>query len=100
MTEKYKFHTDPGHGWLQVSRAELERLEIHYLISQCSYESSDGKTAFLEEDCDAAKFWQAKKMVGEEFDTETRHVDYDHPIRRMKRFNETALCFRNRRMGA
>lgn len=95
MAERiYKFHTDPGHGWLQVERGELERLEIEYLISCCSYESSDGKTAFLEEDCDASRFCQAKKLVGETFDTKTRHVDYDHPIRRMKQFDGTALRLR------
>lgn len=85
MAERiYKFHTDPGHGWLQVERGELERLEIADQISAYSYESKNGLTVFLEEDCDASAFKRAKDLMCEEFDTETRHVDYDHPLRNMR----------------
>jgi hypothetical protein len=54
----YKFHIDPGHGWLEVPMAELEELGIADHISSCSYR--DGDTAYLEEDCDFATFLAAK----------------------------------------
>jgi hypothetical protein len=54
----YKFHIDPGHGWLEVPMAELEELGIADHISSCSYRYGD--TAYLEEDCDFATFLAAK----------------------------------------
>jgi len=59
----YVFHTDPGHGWLAVKRTELIRLGILDKITPFSYQS--GGTVYLEEDCDAATFIEAKKRVGE-----------------------------------
>jgi hypothetical protein len=56
----YRFITDPGHGWLEVPMAELVELEIAHTISKCSYMSRDGKLAYLEEDCDAPRFNDAK----------------------------------------
>ena len=61
----YIFHNDPGHGWVAVKRAELERLGILNQISECSYQK--GKTVYLEEDCDAGLFIDAKKAAGEEY---------------------------------
>lgn len=60
----YMFYTDPGHGWLAVKIAELHRLGIIDKISNCSY--MRGKTAYLEEDCDAPAFLNAKEAAGEE----------------------------------
>ena len=48
----YKFHSDPGHGWLEVPREEVDRLGLAEKISRYSYQSIDGKRVFLEEDCD------------------------------------------------
>lgn len=61
--KNYKFHADAGHGWLAVKVEELCRLGIEYDISQFSY--IKGKTAYLEEDCDLARFMIAKESVGE-----------------------------------
>jgi hypothetical protein len=51
------FHTDPGHGWLQVPRKMLTELGISGEISPYSYEWGD--YVFLEEDMDAGTFGQA-----------------------------------------
>jgi len=64
----YRFITDPGHGWLEVPMAELVKLEIAHTISKHSYMSRDGKLAYLEEDCDAPRFNDAK---GEPVDIDT-----------------------------
>ena len=55
----YVFHTDPGHGWLAVPFKDLYALGIEDKISGYSYVK--GKTAYLEEDCDAAVFINAYK---------------------------------------
>ena len=44
-------HSDPGHGWLAVKLSEIKMLGIETDISEFSY--IKGKTAYLEEDCDA-----------------------------------------------
>src|SRR5208283_3098652 len=53
------FHTDAGHGWLQVPRKALFDLGIAASISRYSYVKGD--FAFLEEDCDAPKYLAALK---------------------------------------
>jgi len=59
----YKFISDPGHGWLEVTRAELETLDLLDKISRYSYQR--GGFVYLEEDCDAHLFAEAKKARGE-----------------------------------
>ena len=59
----YYFHSDPGHAWLAVKRSELIALNILGQISSCSYQKGD--TVYLEEDCDAAVFIDAKTKRGE-----------------------------------
>lgn len=61
-TLKLTFHTDSGHGWLAVNRAHLEALGIVDQISTYSYQK--GTTAYLEEDCDASRFFEAAKAAG------------------------------------
>lgn len=60
---EYVFHSDPGHGWLEVDIAELKRLGIAQQISGYSYRR--GSRVFLEEDSDATKFINAKKERNE-----------------------------------
>lgn len=59
----YRFITDPGHGWLEVPRAELDALGITHKISNYSYQKGD--MTYLEEDCDFAVFHAAKTAAGE-----------------------------------
>jgi hypothetical protein len=59
----YRFITDPGHGWLEVPRAELDSLGITHQISEYSYQRQD--MAYLEEDNDFAVFHAAKTARAE-----------------------------------
>lgn len=58
------FHSDPGHGWLEVSLAQLTEVGLEPGdISGHSYRSAEGATFYLEEDCDAGLFagkWEDK----------------------------------------
>lgn len=56
----YRFHSDGGHGWLEVPKAELRALGIAGSITPYSYQSRDGRVAYLEEDCDLSTFARAK----------------------------------------
>lgn len=58
VNKTYRFFEDPGHGWLEVTRQELNELGISDRISSYSYQK-DG-LVYLEEDCDATLFCQAK----------------------------------------
>lgn len=62
---KFTFHTDPGHGWLEVPMSTIFALGIQNKISSYSYRRGD--TAYLEEDCDASLFLEAWKQAGHEF---------------------------------
>lgn len=57
----YVFHTDPGHGWLAVKKKEIDALGFADKISAYSYVK--GNTVYLEEDCDAALFFNAYRAV-------------------------------------
>lgn len=58
IEKKYKFFSDPGHGWMEVDRSELKQLGIENQISDYSYQKDD--KVYLEEDCDAPLFLQKK----------------------------------------
>lgn len=58
----YTFFTDAGHGWLKVPVSELIELGIENDISHYSYMFGDW--AYLEEDCDMARFIDAQYMRG------------------------------------
>ena len=53
----YIWAIDAGHEWLAVRKSELEELGIADQISAYSYQK--GSTAYLEGDCDAARFLDA-----------------------------------------
>jgi hypothetical protein len=53
----FTFHTDPGHGWLEVPRKMLTELGIDGEITGYSYQAAE--SVFLEEDCDAGTFFKA-----------------------------------------
>jgi len=83
MSKTYYYHQDPGHGWIAVKRKELERLGILDKISGFSYQNGD--TVYLEEDCDATTFCNAKKEAGEEFELKRSYREYT-PIRHYEPF--------------
>jgi len=83
MTKQYYFHADPGHAWLAVKRKELIRLGIINQISSYSYQK--GGTVYLEEDCDAGLFMDAKKKVGEPIEIKETYKE-NTPIRNYPNF--------------
>jgi hypothetical protein len=78
---KIVYHQDPGHGWLEVTVALLQRLGISRRISSCSYISHE--TAYLEEDRDAGVLLQALKDRGVFYELVSRHTNGDSFIRRL-----------------
>jgi hypothetical protein len=59
---KLYFYSDPGHGWLSVSRKTLEKYVDLSEISSYSYQRND--RVFLEEDRDAQLFITALRNAG------------------------------------
>jgi hypothetical protein len=82
----YTFHTDPGQGWLEVSRSELAMLHIDDAISAYSYQAGD--KVYLEEDCDAAWFVDALECLGVKFSYNVVTSNTDSPIRMLKRYTK------------
>lgn len=59
-SDAFIFHTDPGHGWLQVTPNDLKCVNLNPTdFSDCSYRK--GNIFYLEEDCDAPKFLAAHR---------------------------------------
>lgn len=82
---KKVFHSDSGHGWLAVKLNELKMLGIQADISNYSFVK--GKTAYLEEDCDATKFINAAKAKGITVELKEGPQRDRSPIRYFKRYS-------------
>ena len=88
----YIWANDAGHEWLAVGIAEIIRLGIADKISSYSYVK--GNTAYLEGDCDAAHFINAKQARGETVNTrEGKHWDR-WPGRSFARYNSQTITQR------
>ncbi|MBU2857621.1 DUF1738 domain-containing protein [Acidithiobacillus ferrooxidans] len=87
--ERYTFHADAGHGWLEVPRSDIQALDIDGLISVASYQK--GSRVFLEEDRDALLFHHAlgkalgRDLKAEDFSREVFDGD-ESPIRGYDRY--------------
>jgi hypothetical protein len=82
------FHTDPGHGWLEVHRGVLEKSGIADKVSEYSYMRGD--IAYLEEDRDAGLFLNVLDEIGIKYSFDERHTNEEHWIRRLP-------CYKYRR---
>lgn len=80
---KFRFISDPGHGWLEVPISMIEMLGIQDRISHYSYQN--GVMAYLEEDCDATEFIRACRREGIPVDYQDVYEERT-PIRRYQRF--------------
>lgn len=49
------YHSDPGHGWVEVSQDLVNKLDILEKISEFSYYSFETKKYYLEEDCQSVE---------------------------------------------
>jgi hypothetical protein len=61
-TRTLNYYTDPGHGWLAVSRTDLDALGIADQISPYSYQRAG--RVYLEEDCDMTAYMIAADRSG------------------------------------
>lgn len=86
-TRKLTFHTDPGHGWLEVSRADLDTLEIDEKITPYSYQRAD--RVYLEEDLDAQTYLEAARAAGWTVNIREKHRD-PSPIPDFPHYRPTA----------
>ena len=83
MQKQYDFICDPGHGWIEVPRAEVNQLGIAAEISPYSYQK--GAFCYLEEDSDAGKFIDAANAAGWHI-TFNEVYQENTPIRRYQRY--------------
>ena len=80
----YTLFGDPDHAWLCVTEEEAKRLNVYDRISDCSYRKYD--LLYLEEDCDAPLFIEAKKALGEPYHIKYYPSNTDSPIRNLRHF--------------
>jgi hypothetical protein len=79
--KEFIFHTDPGHGWLEVEEELVKLFNIR--VSQFSYRK--GNKLFLEEDCDAPRFTNALDKAGIEYKITQRNTNDYSRIRNYNR---------------
>ena len=60
-SKTYKWYSDAGHAWLKVSIKEVKDLDICHKISSYSYINNGN--VYLECDCDAELFINAKEQA-------------------------------------
>jgi len=90
MKKKFNFYSDPGHGWLKVSKKLIQQLGIEDQITTYSYMRND--FVYLEEDCDASTFinaYEAKYGVKIEF--KYNNSNRDSKIRSYATYNAEAV---------
>lgn len=76
---KFYVYSDPGHAWVAVKRQYIEELGLTDKISGFSYQK--GQTVYLEEDCDAGKFFEAARALGVVIKQVSRNTNNSSPIR-------------------
>lgn len=82
--EKFTFHADPGHAWLEVPIRVANRVMLD--VSDFSrYSFIRGGTLFLEEDCDAALFISCWEQYVGPILIEEKFSHYEHWIRALPR---------------
>ena len=82
---KIKYYQDPGHGWFAVKRDLLIHLGVERYVSQ--YSHTRGKTAYLEEDCDASLLFKALQDRGLRYEIVDCFTEKSSPIRSYDRYN-------------
>ena len=83
-------HEDPGHAWIGVKIDLVKQSGVE--ISPFSYQR--GKTAYLEEDCDAPAFIRAIELQGFKVFKDYRHTDRNSPIRSYAPFSQEGTFLR------
>lgn len=88
MIRTLNFHTDPGHGWLEVDRRELESMGIDTDISHYSYQHKN--KVYLEEDCDAGKYLKELDKNGVKYRFNEKY-QANTPIRNYESYSPAAV---------
>lgn len=83
MSKIFTFHSDPGHGWLEVSQKDLDDVSLNY-TDFSGYSFVNAFAMFLEEDSDAPKFIDAYKVKHGESPAIKESFKENTPIRRME----------------
>jgi hypothetical protein len=81
----FTFHSDAAHGWLEVSADDLAALNLSPRIFT-KYSYRKGNRFFLEEDCDANKFFAVYiKKYGAlpEIHDEYQHTSFVRSLQRV-----------------
>jgi len=76
----YNFHSDPGHGWLEVPLDEVK----HIASKITGYSYIRGDNVYLEEDCDAGLFLDSLQTGT--FKINNVYTDNDSPIRNYRHY--------------
>jgi hypothetical protein len=78
MNATFIKHSDPGHGWLEVTPSDLKEVGLALSdISGYSYKNRRGTRFFLEEDCDLSTFFKAYKAKTGAYPTTVESYDDD-----------------------
>lgn len=84
MMDRFKLFTDPGHGWLRVSPADVYAVGLtkaHF--TPYSYRTPDDKYWYLEEDCDAGLFLRAyERHAGRKLSYTRGHTNGQSSVRK------------------
>jgi hypothetical protein len=96
MRKIFHFVSDPGHGWLKVPVAELERLGIADQITRHSYIKD--QTAYLEEDIDMATFINARNAADEPVEIKTFNRNRQSRIRNYDSYRGDQMVIRTNLM--
>lgn len=71
--KKITKYNDPGHGWYRVPMSLVREAEAKGAeFTDYSYRSKSGKYAYLEEDCDASRFFAV--MGRENYQIESKYT--------------------------
>ena len=74
---KLEFFSTPRHGYMKISKYDLEGLNIKVkdVASDFSYYCKDNGCFYLEEDCDTIKLLNILKSKNIDFEITETHVD-------------------------
>lgn len=90
MTDKLRFYSDSGHGWLAVPVRMLANSGVLRQMSRYSYHDAQTAIAYLEEDCDAPLF--LREMGIDIAMVESAHMDGYCFIRQLGRLDAGRLA--------
>ena len=90
MGLEFTYHTDPGHGWVEVKRSSLIELDVDLSKISYSYQSRDGRTVYLEEDCAVVPLIEAMKAKKISYEFKVLHTNNEHWIRGLPYFRMDA----------